>query len=401
VNPERLHDFHPNEVGPAQLQEAIQSRAAIKGLTHQFYRYPARFSPAFVRSAIETYTQPGDLVLDPFMGGGTTVVEALASGRRVVGSDVNTLAGFISRVKSTPLSRHDHKVLREWSAGLGSRINYRHCEPPAGDWERYQRNIPWRIRKTLALISKTVDSIRLPRARAFAKATLLRTAQWALDCRRDIPSHREILVRHAGDVAEMLDGAAAFGEAVRNAFGNTGYALRDSRRLLVRSTAGLDQDKRIPKAWGPPRLIVTSPPYVGVHILYHRWQVRGRRETAAPYWLAACHDGRPNAFYNFADRRHVGMERYLKAMRESFGSVAAMMDSQSTLVQLVAFAKPEWQLPLYLDALESLKLSQVEAPGFDGSTIACRSVPNRKWYASNMGAIGASKEFLLVHRRMP
>src|SRR5215467_6633374 len=50
----------------------------VRGLTHNFYRYPARFSPAFVRAAIETFTKPGDLVLDNHVGGGTTLVEALA-----------------------------------------------------------------------------------------------------------------------------------------------------------------------------------------------------------------------------------------------------------------------------------------------------------------------------------
>jgi hypothetical protein len=39
------------------------------------------------------------------------------------------------------------------------------------------------------------------------------------------------------------------------------------------------------------KLIVTSPPYPGVHVLYHRWHVDGRRETPAPYWIAGCNDG--------------------------------------------------------------------------------------------------------------
>jgi tRNA G10 N-methylase Trm11 len=32
------------------------------------------------------------LVLDPYMGGGTTLVEALIAGRNVVGNDLNSLA---------------------------------------------------------------------------------------------------------------------------------------------------------------------------------------------------------------------------------------------------------------------------------------------------------------------
>jgi DNA modification methylase len=59
----------------------------VRGLTHDFYKYPARFSPNFARAASETFTKPGDLVLDPHVGGGTTIVEALAVGREAVGVD--------------------------------------------------------------------------------------------------------------------------------------------------------------------------------------------------------------------------------------------------------------------------------------------------------------------------
>src|ERR1700722_19576138 len=67
---------------------------------HEFYRYPARFSPAFARAAIELFSCPGDLVLDPFVGGGTTLVESRLSGRISIGSDLNPLAILISKAKS-------------------------------------------------------------------------------------------------------------------------------------------------------------------------------------------------------------------------------------------------------------------------------------------------------------
>ena len=36
----------------------------MRGLTHGFYKYPARFSPVFASAAIRAFTEPGDLVLD-------------------------------------------------------------------------------------------------------------------------------------------------------------------------------------------------------------------------------------------------------------------------------------------------------------------------------------------------
>src|SRR6266446_766798 len=42
----------------------------VAGSTHGFYHYPARFSAAIARAVIETFSDRGDWVLDPFMGGG-------------------------------------------------------------------------------------------------------------------------------------------------------------------------------------------------------------------------------------------------------------------------------------------------------------------------------------------
>ncbi|HEX8870836.1 MAG TPA: DNA methyltransferase [Lentzea sp.] len=47
--------------------------------------HPAKMLPAVAAHAIAHYTEPGDLVLDPMCGIGTTLVEALQSGRRAAG----------------------------------------------------------------------------------------------------------------------------------------------------------------------------------------------------------------------------------------------------------------------------------------------------------------------------
>jgi DNA methylase len=64
----------------AELMAGARDGEPVRGLTHGFYKYPARFSPSFARAAIEIFTRPGDLVVDNHVGGGTTLVEALLSG---------------------------------------------------------------------------------------------------------------------------------------------------------------------------------------------------------------------------------------------------------------------------------------------------------------------------------
>jgi hypothetical protein len=57
--------------------------------THGFHAYPARMHPETARRAIEAF--PGGRVLDPFVGSGTTAVEAVRAGRPFLGLDISTV----------------------------------------------------------------------------------------------------------------------------------------------------------------------------------------------------------------------------------------------------------------------------------------------------------------------
>jgi tRNA G10 N-methylase Trm11 len=73
--------------------------------THYLFRYPAKFHPPVARGLLESFTEPGARVLDPFCGSGTLLVEAALAGRDAVGHDIDPLAIFISRVKTKPLRK--------------------------------------------------------------------------------------------------------------------------------------------------------------------------------------------------------------------------------------------------------------------------------------------------------
>ena len=70
---------------------------------HNFHAFPAKFPPQLPRLFIENLTQPGDVVLDPMLGSGTTIVECVLSGRRGVGFDIDPLALRICHAKTTAL----------------------------------------------------------------------------------------------------------------------------------------------------------------------------------------------------------------------------------------------------------------------------------------------------------
>jgi SAM-dependent methyltransferase len=71
--------------------------------THDLHRYSGKFIPQIARQAIELITDPGDEVLDPYAGSGTTLLEAALIGRRATGVDMSPLAVLIARVKVTPV----------------------------------------------------------------------------------------------------------------------------------------------------------------------------------------------------------------------------------------------------------------------------------------------------------
>ncbi|MBL7198923.1 MAG: HNH endonuclease [Anaerolineae bacterium] len=71
--------------------------------SHNLHSFPAKFPPQLPKRFIEGLTAPGDVVLDPMMGSGTTVLEAYQASRRPIGFDIDPLALLVSRVKVTPV----------------------------------------------------------------------------------------------------------------------------------------------------------------------------------------------------------------------------------------------------------------------------------------------------------
>ena len=52
-------------------------------------KHPAAYPEALVRDHIKSWSNPGDLVLDPMMGSGTTGIVAIQEGRRFIGIEIN------------------------------------------------------------------------------------------------------------------------------------------------------------------------------------------------------------------------------------------------------------------------------------------------------------------------
>ncbi len=379
----------------AELRSAALDLNNVEGLTHQFYRYPARFSPTFAAAAIRCFSEPGQLVLDPYMGGGTTVVEAVAAGRRVVGSDINSLAVFITRVKTTPLSRDDFAAVRAWADASIKQISYRYTRNAIADILDDSRtgnlSLPRAraIKKAVAIALSTINDLPTPRSQDFARCIVLRTAQWALDNRKRRTGLAEFRGRLKANVEEMLIAIGEFADVLRQ-------HGRESRSpiLMECNAAQIEAAPIFTRSRQQVDLVIASPPYPGVHILYHRWQVDGRRESAAPFWIANCQDGHGSAYYTFGDRRREDFDFYFNSLLATLKSIRKTMKKGAHMVQMVAFSETRRQLNRYLNSMAAAGFEEIT----DGARRIWRSVPNRKWHATFKGDIPSSREVVLIHR---
>jgi hypothetical protein len=256
----------------------VQSTEPVSGFTHNYYRYPARFSPQFARAAIEAFSKPGDVILDPFMGGATTLVEARTLGRHAVGSDINSLSVFLAKVKTTALNDNDLARIENWLFDLPEHLNLHRPAIRAEWWQAagYQRNLPWPTRKTIELALAQLHQLPCSRQQRFARCLLLKAGQWALDCRERIPSAEEFRRELFKFLEIFVDGMREYRQAVQD---NPPPGPKKAISIAVhRAASALPAEpafKRLPKK---PTLVVTSPPYPGVYVLYHRWKVKGRKE---------------------------------------------------------------------------------------------------------------------------
>jgi DNA modification methylase len=375
-----------------KFSDAVINSDPITGLTHNFYRYPARFSPEFAKQAILAFSESEDLVLDPFMGGGTALVEALANGRNSVGIDLSPLATFISSVKTTLIGKRSLDKILSWAENV-IKITKPEKKDGTSFWLEagYQKDVPWTLRRIIELILTHIPDLPRVDQRRFAQCVLLKTAQWAIDCKEETPSVERFRKRFIEYTYESIDGMNELNDVV---------AKKDLFCLCINnSSVGLENYDLIKSLGKKPKLILTSPPYPGVHVIYHQWQVQSRKRTSAPFWIIGETNGYTSSHYTFGDYRQQQHKKYFEVALHAFSSMRKIVDESTTIVQLIGFSDPMRQLPKYLGIMESAGFREV---AFEHNSIGnirrlWRNVPNRKWYVDVNGKY-QSKEVVLVHQ---
>ncbi len=283
--------------------------------SHNFHSFPAKFPPQLPRKFIKALTAPGDVVLDPMMGSGTTVLEAYLSSRRGVGFDIDPLALMLTKAKVTPLDirlvsraskrileraqytarERRHKLMRElenrWDSKTRDFINY---------WFAPETQID-----LLALITE-IDQIEDTELRAFFKlafSAIIITksggVSLAFDLAHTRPHRAKVVIGTYGDVISGSKLAGTSSNRIRFLTKTLRSPFREFEKRVEQNLSGLresNSDRIQPYLEGffkpePERikphitfgnvqdlplddnsidLIVTSPPYASNAIDYMR-----------------------------------------------------------------------------------------------------------------------------------
>lgn len=239
---------------------ADESRAATSAYTHSYHRYPAKFIPQIVDRLVNDYTESGDVVLDPFGGCGTTLVESKLLGRDSVGIDVNPIAKLITQVKVTPIK--PKTLQKEVERVLWALENYAPTST-ARRSRRHERLEYWfepDIIQELDYIYKIINKTKNTHVRRFllvafshnlknASRWLMKSIKPTIDKKKAPESPRKSFSRH---LKSMMRKNESYYETLSQR-GHLGVQTRMYKH---------DATKTLPVENSSVNLIVTSPPYV-------------------------------------------------------------------------------------------------------------------------------------------
>ena len=296
--------------------------------THGFHPYPGRFHPHLPRTLLREFAEGRDFsILDPFMGGGTTLVEALAQGHTAYGSDLNPIAVGIAKERTRRRSPEEAQRALQTLAEMGRQViaakgrgwfdpKYnvlRAYHPPhlfaeLTQWcMRCERTQNEDIRETLRMVFssavvKFADQASDSRPPRFPRGSSVRASSSGRSASEESSSKKSAAAR----------GNASSAAGVHYPKGAVTAFICDKGRQLIEAQGALYQqappsaptpkcvaeDARLLRGLAqdaPFDLILTSPPYPGVYDYSKQHQLRMR-------WLNL--DARPLERGEIGARRH-------------------------------------------------------------------------------------------------
>ena len=236
--------------------------ANTKEFTHCYHTYPAMMIPQIARTLIEEYKPKGrlDLILDPYMGSGTTLVEASLAGINSIGTDLNPLARLMGKVKTTLYN--NESILKQFREIQTKLIFYTKNKVKERNFDRISNYSFWYNEDTLLKLSYLSQLIKKVKDKDFFNVVLSEVVREVSFTRNG--EFKRYRMNEASIAKFNPDTFALFEKkALRNIEGLKAYTI-EAKHNVNTSIYDFNTMYGIPTDIikdGDVDMIVTSPPY--------------------------------------------------------------------------------------------------------------------------------------------
>jgi len=227
-----------------------------KSYTHGMHTYPAMFIPQVARRILEAYSKPRDTVCDIFCGSGTALAESRLLGRNAYGIDLNPLAIFLAKAKTTPID--PKKLIREYQALLGRAEKIKNTDIEKPDFKNIDFWFKDSVIIKLAKLKKAIRQIEDHAVQDLFMVAFSETVRYSSNTKTGefklVRIKGEKLENHHPDVLGIFRK-----NAEKNIAGMTDY-FRDAKNAWVKIIQG-DSSKPNGIDNNSIDCVLTSPPY--------------------------------------------------------------------------------------------------------------------------------------------
>lgn len=253
------------------LRREIPRRRCLRYATHGIHEYRGKFFPQLTRALMNVAgVAEGGNVVDPMCGSGTALVEAILSGRRYFGLDMNPLSVLISSVKcealevsiadfEDALQTIEEAVNREPGSGIG----IGRSDLLSDQDRRYlERWFSPQVLSELDHIELAIRNLRGDTIRNFfyvCLSNILRDVSWQKN--EDLRVRREVSHVRPGETTERFLMEAVRSTKTLIAFLSERGSTIAADGCFVRRGDARHAVAAMPEVAGKADVVITSPPY--------------------------------------------------------------------------------------------------------------------------------------------
>jgi len=249
-----------------------KNRKDPKYVTHGIHAYKGKFYPQLAKGLINLVRpKPGSIILDPFCGSGTTLLEGELNGLQACGADMNPLAAKIAKVKTGIIQcepavlEEAVSILNELIRTVSPKLNEQLTEFNIECLEEIERWFPAAVIQKINWLLKTIRRISDGIVRDFFEVVLSSVIR---DVSQQEPT--DLRIRYRKHLIEDADVLGLFSqnlvvqcERIEKFWSVRGHSPFEilTARVVEGDNRKLETYAKLKLQPGTVDLVLTSPPY--------------------------------------------------------------------------------------------------------------------------------------------